>query len=78
VQGVFFRASASEKARSLNLTGWVRNLSDGRVETVACGDEQQLAMFECWLCQGPPTSKVDSIDITESAEIHANSFEIRY
>lgn len=78
VQGVFFRASTCEKARSLSLTGWVRNLSDGRVEAIACGDEQQLAMLESWLHQGPTMSKVDSIDVTELAEIHAESFEIRY
>ncbi|MDH5485153.1 MAG: acylphosphatase [Gammaproteobacteria bacterium] len=78
VQGVFFRASTYDKARSLCLTGWVRNIPDGRVEAVACGDEEQLTLLEGWFNQGPPMSKVDTVDIVGETEIHVNSFEIRY
>ncbi len=46
VQGVGFRYTASAiAARHANLTGWVKNLADGRVELVAEGDQQDLAAF---------------------------------
>lgn len=61
VQGVWFRASAQEEAKKLNLTGWARNLQDGRVEVLACGSEQALSEFYHWLCQGPELAKVDEV-----------------
>ena len=59
VQGVWYRASAKEQADELNLTGWARNLPDGRVEVVACGSEKQLEVFYAWLQHGPKRAKVD-------------------
>lgn len=53
VQGVWFRASTKNEADRLGLKGWVRNLSDGRVEVFACGNENQLELFYAWLQQGP-------------------------
>jgi acylphosphatase len=61
VQGVFFRASAQELALQLGLTGWVRNLPDGRVELVACGEPTRVAELERWLWQGPPHARVESV-----------------
>ncbi len=61
VQGVFFRASAQEEAKKLGLTGWARNLQDGRVEVLACGDEEKLSQFHQWLHQGPELAKVDEV-----------------
>lgn len=71
VQGVFFRASAEATARKLALTGWVRNLSDGRVELIACGEESRLQELEQWLWQGPPRARVAHV---EAQEIPAQSF----
>lgn len=62
VQGVCFRASTQEKALGLGLTGWARNLSDGRVEVLASGDGQQLDVLERWLQKGPPLAKVTGIE----------------
>lgn len=61
VQGVFYRASTESTARRLGLTGWVRNLPDGRVELVACGEETRLMDLERWLWQGPPHAHVEEV-----------------
>ncbi|WED44178.1 acylphosphatase [Legionella cardiaca] len=58
VQGVWFRASTKEQADKLGVTGWARNLIDGRVEVFACGDEEQLEKFALWLKEGPPLADV--------------------
>lgn len=71
VQGVFFRASAEFTARRLDLTGWVRNLRDGRVELVACGEEVSLKELEQWLRQGPPHARVEQV---VSADVELQSF----
>ncbi len=61
VQGVWFRASAQEEANKLDITGWARNLQDGRVEVLACGDKEKLSQFSEWLHQGPELAKVDEV-----------------
>ncbi|MDA8410281.1 MAG: acylphosphatase [Treponema sp.] len=61
VQGVGFRYSASHKAHSLGLTGWVRNLDNGDVEAWAEGGSDALADFEDWLAEGPPGARVDRV-----------------
>ena len=61
VQGVWFRKSTEEKARELGLSGWVRNLSDGRVELMAQGD--RAGELQVWVEKGgPPTARVDSVE----------------
>ena len=65
VHGVWFRASTQEKAKELGLTGWVRNLPDGRVETIASGEKTQLMPFFEWLKQGPPMAKVTDVTYEE-------------
>ena len=61
VQGVFYRASTLVKSRELQLYGFVRNLQDGRVEVMACGNVAALAALENWLWQGPPRAQVDQV-----------------
>ncbi len=65
VQGVSYRMSAWEKAQQLNLTGWVRNLSDGRVEMMIEGDTASLDQMIDWAGHGPRFADVTHIDITE-------------
>lgn len=77
VQGVFFRASAREVAEELGLTGWVRNLPDGRVEVVAVGDAQALARFRDWLRQGPERAVVTSVQCQECRPQPFARFEVR-
>lgn len=72
VQGVCFRVSTQEQANSCGLTGWVRNMRDGRVEVMAFGDEQQLEELKQWLKSGPSMAQV--IDV-ESVEVEFQKFE---
>lgn len=62
VQGVSYRAYASQKARELGLGGWVRNITDGTVEFVAEGDPEPLATLLDWCWQGSPWAQVQAID----------------
>lgn len=61
VQGVFFRASAQQEARRLGLSGWAKNLSDGRVEVLAIGAEELVDTMAEWLQLGPRLARVDSL-----------------
>jgi acylphosphatase len=77
VQGVYFRGSAQRQAKSLGVTGWVRNLSDGRLEVFACGEPAQVQDFIRWLWIGPPRARVHHI-ITEHADVQdMDDFDIR-
>lgn len=77
VQGVFYRASTQEQAHALRLTGWVRNLADGRVELVACGEEATLATLERWLWQGPAGAQVESVTVADAPAAGFHSFDVR-
>lgn len=66
VQGVFFRASTRQKADALNITGHAINLDDGRVEVLACGDEQALNELASWLHEGPSRAKVSDVERTDA------------
>lgn len=63
VQGVFFRGTAREEARSLGLTGWVRNLRNGDVEAVAEGPEESVKAFIDWCRRGPPMARVTDVKV---------------
>ena len=61
VQGVAFRAFTRREAQRLGISGWVRNLSDGRVEAVACGEKLNDFIASCH--QGPAFARVDAVDV---------------
>ncbi|MFW5825799.1 MAG: acylphosphatase [Marinobacter sp.] len=78
VQGVSFRACTVQKAQELALTGYVRNLPDGRVEIVAEGPEDQLEQLEDWCWQGPPAASVTTVRSQSRAPSGGFSgFEVR-
>lgn len=62
VQGVCFRMLAQRQAEYCGLTGWVRNLSDARVEVMAFGDQQQLEKLNHWLKSGPSMAQVTKLE----------------
>jgi acylphosphatase len=72
VQGVFYRATAARRAHELGLHGHARNLPDGRVEVLACGDEKSVRTFVEWLWIGSSASKVTSVEVSDAATEPAN------
>jgi acylphosphatase len=67
VQGVFYRASAQQRAQELGVRGYARNLADGRVEVLACGEAQAVQAFVGWLWTGSSASRVTAVEVTELA-----------
>jgi acylphosphatase len=65
VQGVFYRATAAQRARELGIRGYAKNLSDGRVEVLACGDAKVVDEYLQWLWTGSSASKVTAVDVEE-------------
>ena len=61
VQGVFFRDHTRRWAASMGLSGWVRNLPDGRVEALVEGEKEKILSLEGRLKEGPPLSRVVSV-----------------
>ncbi len=79
VQGVFFRDFTRREAQARSLNGWVRNMPDGAVEAVFCGDEPNIESMVNWLHQGSPHSIVTSVIVKKyDAEENFNDFQIRY
>lgn len=78
VQGVGFRFFVQEIAEELELTGWVKNLPDGKVEAVAQGEKVQLDKFIIACRKGPYLSEVEDVhDEWEEAREKFIDFEIR-
>lgn len=77
VQGVWFRVATQETAVDLGLTGWACNLSDGRVEVMACGERKELLQLYEWLKQGPELAKVEEVTYEEMPWQSFERFSIR-
>ena len=65
VQNVAYRYSATQAAKPLGVTGWVRNLDSGEVEAVAEGSAVAVEAFIAWCRQGPPAAAVSGVDVRE-------------
>ena len=74
VQGVWYRAATAEQARNFGLSGHARNLPDGQVEVLACGDEEGLIRLEAWLWQGPSAARVDEVICNPDEETPPEGF----
>lgn len=78
VQGVFFRDTLRKKAVSLGLTGWARNLPDGKLEAVAEGDKVLVEELIDFARQGPPLARVEKVEVGQEAyKGEFSGFEIR-
>jgi acylphosphatase len=64
VQGVWFRDSCRERARSERVGGWVRNRGDGAVEAEFEGPPAPVERMVAWCRTGPPRARVDAVDVT--------------
>jgi acylphosphatase len=77
VQGVFFRSSVADLAESLSLTGWVRNLPDGRVETILEGEKDRVERVIQFCQRGPPGAHVSDLEVEwEQARGEFSTFKI--
>jgi acylphosphatase len=78
VQGVFFRGATHAQMRALGLSGWVRNLSDGRVEAVVEGDDARVEKALAFLRRGPPHAQVEHVEVRdEPCTGERSEFELR-
>jgi len=76
VQGVGYRDFAQRTASSLGLTGYARNLDDGRVEVYAAGPLDKLSDLAASLRKGPRFADVRGVEEQEAAPQHYSSFQI--
>lgn len=77
VQGVFYRDSARREAERLRITGWARNLDDGRVEVVAEGEEAAVDRLVNWARQGPARARVEKVEIATEKATGLKGFAVR-
>jgi len=78
VQGVFYRDSTRTKAEELGVNGWVRNLTDGRVEAVFEGPGPKVKEMVAWCRRGPPMAQVTGLaELDGEREEGLRGFEVR-
>ena len=77
VQGVFFRKHTKEKARQLQLSGFVCNRNDGSVYIEAGGSEEKIQQFINWCNQGPKAAEVVNITVNTIEPQDFKEFDIR-
>lgn len=76
VQGVWFRASTKEEADRLGVTGWVRNMTDGRVEAFICGENDKVMALYEWLKKGPEQAQVEDVTFKKEELKQFSNFEV--
>lgn len=77
VQGVFFRVETRDRARSLGVSGWVRNLPDGAVEAVFEGDDPQVESMIDWCHRGPSGAHVRDVEVAWEVPESESGFAVR-
>ena len=77
VQGVFFRDSSKKIAQRLNITGWIKNRQDDKVEAMISGEEKNLNAFIDWCKSGPERAKVEEVIVSTKEKTYFEKFEIK-
>jgi acylphosphatase len=77
VQGVWFRESCREQALAAGVSGWTRNLSDGRVEVVLEGPPAAVQRVVAWCHDGPPRARVERVEVADEAPVGEAGFRVR-
>lgn len=77
VQGVWFRQSCADEARSSGVSGWVRNTPDGRVEGVFEGPEEAIDRLVSWCRVGPPRAVVSDLEVAREEAEGLSGFTVR-
>lgn len=79
VQRVYFRSYTTQKAKELGVFGWVKNLSDGRVEAVIEGEKENVQKLIEWMRIGPPNSQVERVEVNwEETKGEFSKFAIKH
>ncbi len=79
VQGVFFRSDTRDEAVRHDITGWVQNLTDGRVEAVFEGEKEKVDKLIEFCKRGPPGARVVKVEVSwETYTGEFENFKIRY
>lgn len=78
VQGVWFRRFTQQQALAAGITGWVRNLADGRVEAMLCGEADAVEQVLSALRLGPESSRVDKLEQESVTLEQLHGFIIRH
>ncbi len=76
VQGVYFRVSTQQKAIDYSLSGYARNLADGDVEVLLCGEQGNVELMLEWLKEGPPQADVSEVQQKQISWQEHNHFSI--
>ena len=76
VQGVFFRDSCRNEARSAGLTGWVRNTPEGQVEAWFEGEQEPVDRLVAWCRDGPSSASVDDVEVFDEDPAGETGFRV--
>jgi acylphosphatase len=78
VQGVYFRATTRDKARTQGVDGWVRNLDDGRVEAVFEGAGEDVESMIEFCHEGSTAARVDDVEASYEEPRGEDGFRVRW
>jgi acylphosphatase len=79
VQGVFFRENTRKKAAEFELSGFVKNLPNGKVEAVFEGEQEKIEKIIQWIKKGPEAAQIENIEIDwQDYKEEFKNFEIRH